>query len=136
MERRNFDDHAKIKPSLADYAEASRQAAKELGVAFIDLNAMSIPFYEALEAHGPEYSRHAFAGQDNTHHQNYGSYELSKIIVQSIREQKLPLAKFIIDDFPGFDPAHPDDVEKFVVPASAKFTNQRPLGDEPAAPAK
>lgn len=130
MERRNFDEHAKIKPSLSDYAEASRQAAKELGVAFIDLNAMSIPFYEALEAHGTDYSRKAFAGQDNTHHQNYGSYELSKCIVQAIREQKLPLAKFIVDDFPGFDPAHPDDVEKFAVPASPNFTNQRPLGDE------
>ncbi len=136
MERRNFDDHAKIKPSLADYAEASRQAAKELGVAFIDLNAMSIPFYEALEAHGPEYSRRAFAGQDNTHHQNYGSYELAKCIVQSIRAQKLPLAKFITADFPGFDPARPDDVEKFAIPASPNFTNQRPLGDDPAPATK
>jgi len=26
--------------------------------------------------------------------------------------------------------AHPDDVEKFAIPASPKFTNQRPLGDE------
>jgi lysophospholipase L1-like esterase len=136
MERRNFDDHGKIKPSLADYAAASRQAAQELGVAFIDLNAMSIPFYEALEAHGHDYSRRAFAGQDNTHHQNYGSYELAKCIVQSIREQRLPLAKFIVDDFPGFDPAHPDDVEKFTLPASPNFTNQRPLGDEPAPAAK
>ncbi len=137
MERRNFDEHGKIKLSLADYAEASRQAAKELGVAFIDLNAMSIPFYEALEAHGPEFSRRAFAGQDNTHHQNYGSYELSKCIVQSIRELKLPLAKFIVDDFNDIDPAHPDAVEKFAVPASPNFTNIRPLGDEaPVVPTK
>jgi lysophospholipase L1-like esterase len=133
MERRNFDEHARIKPSLTDYAEASRQAAKELGVAFIDLNAMSIPFYEALEARSPDFSRHAFAGQDNTHHQNFGSYELAKCIVQSIRNQKLPLAKFVVDEFSSFDPAHPDDVEKFAVPASPNFTNQRPLGDEPAA---
>ena len=130
MERKNFDEHAKIKPSLTDYAIASRDAAKELGVAFIDLNAMSIPFYEALEARGPEFSRRAFAGQDNTHHQNYGSYELSKCIVQSIRDQKLPLAKFLVDDFSSFDSAHPDDVEKFAVPASPNFTTVRPLGDE------
>ena len=133
MERRNFDEHGKIKPSLVDYAEASRQAAREFGVAFIDLNTMSIPFYEALEAHGPEFSRKAFAGQDNTHHDNYGSYELSKCIVQAIREQKLPIAKFIVDDFQGFDPAHPDAVETFAVPASPNFMNQRPLGDEPNA---
>ena len=129
VERRNFDEHSKFKPTLADYAAASRQAAQELGVAFIDLNAMTIPFYEALEAHGPEYSRKAFAGQDNTHHNNYGSYELAKCVVQSIREQKLPLAKFIVADFKGFDPAHPDEVETFALPPSPNFTNQRPLGD-------
>ena len=135
MERRNFDANAKIKPSLADYAKASRDAAQELGVAFIDLNAMSIPFYEALEAHGPEFSRKAFAGQDNTHHDNYGSYELSKFIVQAIRDQKLPLAKFIVEDFHSVDPAHPDDVAAFTLPPSPNFTNQRPLGDDSAAPA-
>ena len=129
MERRNFDEHAKLKPSLADYAEASRQAARELGVAFIDLNAMSIRFYEALEAHGPDYSRRAFAGQDNTHHDNYGSYELAKCIVQGIRDNRLPLAGHIVENFKGFDPAHPDDVEQFALPPSPNFTNQRPLGD-------
>jgi lysophospholipase L1-like esterase len=134
MERRNFVAGGKIKPSLADYAEAARQSAKELGVAFIDLNAMSIPFYEAL---GSERSKLAFAAPggnvDNTHHSNYGSYELAQCIVQSIRDQKLALAQFIADDFPGFDPARPDDPEKFAVPASPNFTNQRPLGDEVTA---
>lgn len=136
MERRGFDERGKVKPSLADYAEASRQSAKELGVAFIDLNAMSIPFYETLEAKGAEFSRKAFAGQDNTHHNNYGSYELAKCVVQSIREQKLPLAKFIADEFKDFDPAHPDAVETFPIPASPLVTNQRPLGDEAAAAKK
>jgi lysophospholipase L1-like esterase len=129
MERRNFTDDGKVKPTLADYAEAARQAAHELHVAFIDLNAMSIPFYEALEAHGHDYSRKAFAGQDNTHHDNYGSDELAKCIVQAIRDQKLPLARYLVDDFKDFDPAHPDDVETFAVPPSPNFTNQRPLGD-------
>jgi hypothetical protein len=40
-----------------------------------------------------------------------------------------------VDDFKGFDPAHPDDPEKFAVPASPLATTQRPLGDE-ANPAK
>jgi lysophospholipase L1-like esterase len=129
MERRNFDDNGKVRQTLADYAEAAGQSAHELGVAFIDLHAMSIPFYEALEAHGHEYSRKAFAGKDDTHHDNYGSYELAKCVIQSIRAQNLPLAKFIVNDFTGFDPAHPDDVEKFAIPASADFTNLRPLGN-------
>ena len=130
MERRNFDEHGKIKPTLADYAEASRQAARELGVAFIDLNAMSIRFYEAL---GPDKSARAFAAPngrvDNTHHNDYGSYELAKCIVEGIREQGLPLARFIASDFHGFSPDLPDAVEKFTLPPSAPFTNQRPLGD-------
>ena len=130
MERRNFTDDGKVKPTLADYAEGARQAAKELGVAFIDLNAMSIPFYQAL---GQDKAYLAFAGtgtqRDATHHDNYGSYELAKCIVQGVRDSKLPLAKFIVDDFKGFDPAHPDDVDTFILPPSPNFTSQRPLGD-------
>ena len=129
MERRNFDDAGKIKPSLTDYAEAARQSAKELGVAFIDLNAMSIPFYEFLEAKGRDYSRKAFAGQDNTHHCNYGSYELAKCIVEGIKANKPEIAKFIQDDYAAFDPAHPDAVETFDVPQSSLVTNQKPLGN-------
>jgi len=51
-------------------------------------------------------------------------------IVQAIRDQKLPLAKFIVDEFTSFDPAHPDDPLTFAIPASPNFSNQRPLGDE------
>lgn len=132
MERRGFDAAGKVKSSLIEYADASRQIAKELGVPFIDLNALSKPFYEAL---GPEKSARAFATAgsgptDNTHHNNYGSYQLSRAVVQAIRAQRLPLAQWIVEDFPGFDPAHPNDPEKFVVPSSGNFTNERPLGDE------
>ena len=132
MERRGFDAAGKVRPSLIEYADASRQSARELGVPFVDLNALSKPFYEAL---GPERSARAFAtaasGQtDNTHHNNYGSYQLAKAVVPALRAQQLPLAKWIVDDFPGFDPAKPDDPEKFAVPASGDFTNERPLGDE------
>ncbi len=130
MERRNFTDEGKVKPTLADYAEGARQAAKELGTAFIDLNAMSIPFYEAL---GKDKAYLAFAGtglqRDATHHDNYGSYELAKCIVQGIRDNQLPLARHIVDDFKGFDPVHPDDVDTFALPPSPNPTTQRPLGD-------
>lgn len=131
MERRGFDEAGKVRPSLIQYADAARQIAQELGVAFIDLNAMSKAFYAAL---GPEKSARAFAASDgvvdNTHHNNFGSYELAQCIVQAIREQRLPLARFIVDDFRDFDPTNPDDPDAFAVPASGGFTNQRPLGDE------
>jgi lysophospholipase L1-like esterase len=130
MERRAFDADGKVKPSLADFAEASRQAAQEEGVAFIDLNAMSKRFYETL---GPQKSALAFAApngkQDNTHHNNYGSYELAKCIVQGIRDNKLGVAKEIVDDFKGFDPAHPDPLESFTLPASPARPSQRPVGN-------
>lgn len=129
MERRNFDEDGKIDPTLADYAEASRRSAEELGVAFIDLNAQSIPFYEWLEAHGPEYSREAFARTDNTHHNNYGAYALAQAIVQGVIDNHLSIAQYVVDDFSGFDPTHPDPVDRFAVPASPEISSVRPLGD-------
>ena len=131
MERRNFEPDGKIRPTLADYAGAARQAAQELNVAFIDLNTMSMPFYEAL---GPERSKLAFAQPspdrvDNTHHDNYGAYELAKCVVQGIRNDQLGLAKYIVDDFPGFDPAHPDAPADFAVPPSPLSTIERPRGN-------
>jgi lysophospholipase L1-like esterase len=132
MERRRFDDQGKVLGSLADYAEAVRQSATELRTAFIDLNAISKPFYEAL---GPEKSARAFAEPepgriDNTHHSAYGSYQLARAIATGLRQAKLPVAAFLADDFKPFDPARPDAVEAFTVPSSPNYTNQRPLGDE------
>ncbi|KQV27055.1 rhamnogalacturonan acetylesterase [Massilia sp. Root335] len=131
MERRGFDADGHVIPSLKDYAEAARQSAKELDVPFIDLNAMSKTFYEAL---GPEGSKAAFAEPapgrlDNTHHDSYGSYELAKAVVLGLRRAHVPAAAFIVDDF-AFDPAHPDPVATFAVPPSPRRTDRRPLGDE------
>jgi lysophospholipase L1-like esterase len=131
MERRAFDENGRIQPTLADYAEAARQAARELQTAFVDLNAMSRLFYEAL---GPDQSKLAFAGPapgtvDNTHHNDYGAYELAKCVVQCIRDDRLDVGRFIVDDFPGFDPAHPDPVASFDVPSSPVFTIEKPFGN-------
>ncbi len=130
MERRGFDAAGKVLPSLADYARAARETAAAEHVAFIDLNALSIPFYEAL---GPEASAQAFAAPgghvDNTHHNNYGSYELARCVAQGITDAKLPLAGELIREFRKFDPAKPDNLKTFNVPPSPNFTNQRPLGD-------
>lgn len=124
MNRQTFDDAGKITNSLGDYPEAVRQVAKEDDVALIDLNAMSKPFYEAL---GPADAHLAFAGTDKTHHDNYGSYELAKCIVEGIRQDKLPIAKYLFD-MPPFDPAHPDPVSKFDIPAEPAANAPRPYG--------
>lgn len=131
MERRRFTADGKPIPTLADYTAAARQSADELGTPFIDLNAKSLVMYAAW---GVEGSQAAFAlpepdKLDNTHHNNYGSYELAKAVAGGMREAQLAAAAFIVDDF-AFDPARPDPVAAFAVPASPAFRNERPLGDE------
>ena len=126
MHRRTFDAQGKITNSLGDYPEAVRQVAAEEHVPLIDLNAMSKILYEAW---GPEKSVLAFAPRDGTHHNNYGSYELAKCIVEAIRQNKLGIAKFLLKDTPAFNPAHPDALEKFHVPASGSNQGAKPLGN-------
>jgi lysophospholipase L1-like esterase len=126
MARLSFGADGKVVNTLGDYPEAVRQAAKEDGVALIDLNAMSVPFYEAL---GAADAHKAFAGKDTTHHDDYGSYELAKCIVQGIKDAKLPIAKYLYP-MPPFDPAHPDPVDKFDIPAEPMpGAVQKPYGN-------
>ena len=86
---------------------------------------MSKSFYEAL---GPKDGHKAFAGNDTTHHSDYGGYELAKCIVEGIRQAELPIAKYLVD-LPPFDPARPDPVDKFDVPAEPLTAIQRPYGN-------
>jgi lysophospholipase L1-like esterase len=125
VHRLTFDADGKITNSLGDFPEAVRQTAKEESVALIDLSAMSKPFYEAL---GPIAAHQAFAGKDTTHHSDYGSYELAKCIVQAIKDRKLPIAKYLIDT-PSFDPAHPDPIANFDVPAEPLIRVEKPYGN-------
>jgi lysophospholipase L1-like esterase len=90
------------KETLGEYPQTVRDVAKAKTLALIDLHAMSKELYRALG------SNLDMAFQDGTHHNNYGSYELAKCVVQGIRESGLPLAKQIVDDFKKFDPAYPD----------------------------
>lgn len=126
MNRRTFDANGKITNSLGDYPEAVRQVAREENVPLIDLNAMSKTLYEAL---GPEKSGALFKEGDGTHHSNYGSYELAKCIVEGIRQNKLEIASFLVNDLPAFDPANPDPLTAFKVPTSPQSTTSKPLGN-------
>ncbi|MFT4093963.1 MAG: rhamnogalacturonan acetylesterase [Niabella sp.] len=139
MHRRNFDDAGKIINTLSDYPEAMRQTGKEEKVAVLDLNAMSKTMYEAW---GPERSVKAFVHypantfpnqkgelKDNTHFNAYGAYELAKCIVQAISRSDLPLKKYISPAFKGFDPAYPDPVENFHLPASSMVGTVKPDGN-------
>ena len=108
--------------TLGEYPETVRQVAREDNVALIDLHSVSKVLYKAL---GDNLDK---AFQDGTHHNNYGSYELAKCVVEGIKDSKLDLAKYIVDDFSGFDPNNPDPVDEFVMPASLVKTDITPEG--------
>ncbi|MDB5297056.1 MAG: lipolytic enzyme family [Phycisphaerales bacterium] len=129
MNRHSFDGTT-VTNSLRDY----REAAREEGVALVDLNAMSKTLYEAL---GPTESARLFAHPDaadptkfdGTHHSPYGAYELARCVAEGLRRDVPALARHLADDLPAFDPAKPDPFASFAVPPSPGFTARRPLGD-------
>ena len=86
---------------------------------------MSQKFYQAL---GPDVKK-AF-NDGVTHHNNYGSYELSQMIVMGIKAAKPDIAKYILPDFKDYDPSNPDPIVTFKMALSAGRNAQRPLGDE------
>jgi lysophospholipase L1-like esterase len=127
--RRSFNDSGKVVNSLGEYPAAARKVAAEMGVAMIDVNAMTAAFYNAL---GKEASTKAFVhyppntwpGQgdkplaDNTHFNSYGAYEIAKCVIEGIRSNHLGLEKYLIDA-PKFNPSHPDDPNTFSLPVSS-----------------
>jgi lysophospholipase L1-like esterase len=110
-------------PTLMGYPETVREVAREEGAALIDLNAASLKFYRAL---GKDIG---VAFQDGTHHNNYGSYELAKCVVEGIRENKLALVKDLAADVAPFDPSKPDDVKSFYMPESPMRDTLKPEGN-------
>ncbi|MBN2512915.1 MAG: rhamnogalacturonan acetylesterase [Sedimentisphaerales bacterium] len=123
MHRRRFDEQGKVVDTLAGFPEVMRQVAQDQRVPLINLNAMSKIFYEAM---GPEGSAKAF--QDGTHHNNYGAYELAKCVVEGIRVNVPELAKHLTSETSVFDPAKPDFVESFTIPASLSTDRVKPEG--------
>jgi lysophospholipase L1-like esterase len=83
-ERRNFDTDGHIRPTLAEYAAAMRTVATEEKVALLDLNSLSVRFYEALS---PALAPRAFAdgGDDKTHHNEYGAQQLARCVIEALK---------------------------------------------------
>ncbi len=137
-QRRRFDENGKVINTLGDFPQAMRDYAKENSIPLIDLNKMSMELYAALGVEGSKkalvhYKAGTFPGQekdlaDNTHFSTYGAYELAKCVVHSIVNQNLGLKKYIKNDFPGFDPKHPDSPDDFVWPLSPAIDLEKPYG--------
>lgn len=125
MHRRTFDNDGKITNSHGEYPEAVRIAAKEKSVSLIDLTAMSEDLYEVL---GKDGSGILFKDGDGTHHNNYGAYQLAKLVASALKTHQLPLSKYLKKDFKRLDPKKPDAPESVKIPASPIYQNTKPLG--------
>jgi lysophospholipase L1-like esterase len=126
-ERRNFDAGGHIVPSHGDYPDAVRAVAREEKVRLIDLTRMTTIFYEAL---GPQRAPLAFndGGKDKTHHDNYGAYEIARMVASRLVSADPRLASHLLPEGRGFDPSKPDPPEQFTLPASAEHSEVRPDG--------
>lgn len=136
--RRSFDKDGNVVETLGDFPTAAKQVAAELNVPLIDLNTMSKTFYKALGVEESKkafvhYAANSYPGQktalaDNTHFNPYGAYELSKMILQGIKDQKIGLDKYI-RNFKPFDPAKPDTLASWYWPASPRSDVVKPDGN-------
>jgi lysophospholipase L1-like esterase len=125
---RRFWTGTRIRPTLSDYAAAVKAVGAELDVPVIDLNAMSMAFYQAL---GPDRSPIAFNdnGKDATHHDNYGAWVLARCVAKGMADAKLALARHLKTDLPPFDPARPPDPASFRLAPSIAHDARRPEGN-------
>ncbi|GAC1657390.1 MAG: hypothetical protein NVS4B3_23870 [Gemmatimonadaceae bacterium] len=74
------------------------------------------------------YPGQATALADDTHFNNYGAYELARMVVEGIRKEIPQLAVQLLPATPSFDPAHPDSVELFTLPPSPFAALSKPAG--------
>jgi len=54
---------------------------------------------------------------------------LAKCMAQGIKGMKGRLGGFVVEEMGGFDPKHPDPIERFKVPASPRNTREKPEGN-------
>lgn len=140
-QRRRFDDatHSKIQETHGDYPDAMRAVAKREGVPVIELHDMTRTFFETLGYGNSKkalvhYPANTFPGQDkpladNTHFNPYGAYEIAKMVVMGMKQLNLPIVKYLRSDWKDFNPAQPDDYNKFVWYNSVQQDVTKPDGN-------
>ncbi len=124
-QRRNFDKAKKaIIDTHGDFPAAMKAVAQRENVPVIDLNGMTKIFFETLGFEDSKralvhYPANTFKGQgkelaDNTHFNPYGAYEVAKMVVQGLKDQKIPITQNLRSDFKDFNPAQPDNYQTFI----------------------
>lgn len=137
--RRDFDSEGHVRDTHGDYPAAMREIAAREGVFLVDfqeqtktlIEAMGVEGSKKLFVHSPAGT---YEGQetdiaDNTHFSNFGAREISRIFINAIAGSGLPLGRQIKKGCGSFDPASPDDPEKYVYHMSPFVLTNKPAGN-------
>lgn len=139
-QRRSFDASRKhIVETHGDYPTVMTTVAQREQVPVIDLHAMTRTFFETLGYANStkalvHYPANTFPGQakelaDNTHFNPYGAYEVAKMVVMGIKKLQLPLAAHLRADWRDYNPAQPDDYNRFVWVPAPVYESLKPDGN-------
>ena len=139
-QRRRFDNAKKhIVETHGDYPDAMRAVARRENVPVIELHDMTRTFFETLGYENSKkalvfYAKGTFPGQDreladNTHFNTFGAYEVSKMVVMGLKAIQSPLTENLRSDWTDFDPAQPDDFNKWNWAPSVIFETAKPDGN-------
>lgn len=130
VSRRTFGEDGRIRNSFGDYLPAMKELAAREKVSLIDLNALSAAVYEYF---GPEKAKQLFPTVkgvvEGTHHDDFGSYEIARCVVEAIRSGIPDLARYLRSDIRPFDPHSPDSPEAYHIPPTPKATAEVPYGN-------
>lgn len=93
--------------SFPEYVQAMKEVAEELDVLLIDLNALSVAYYDEI---GVEATRSVFlhtepgiyeafpnGSADDTHFQEHGAIQIAKLVAGAVKQLNLPISQYVID---------------------------------------
>ena len=123
-QRRRFDDSkTKLVNTHGDFPAAMKAVAERENVPLIDLHKETTTLFEALGFENSKkalvhYPANTFPNQskalaDNTHFNNYGAYQVAKIVVMGMKKLNMPFMKHLRSDFVDYNPNQPDNWEEF-----------------------
>lgn len=111
VNRRKFDGNGLFIDQHGDYPKVVREVAKEYNVPLIDVHQKSLELFTKLGVEGtkklflisvkPNTFKFLPNGKDdNTHFTREGAVEVAKLVVEGIKEAKLPIAEYLKTDLP------------------------------------